>query len=120
MSMYFAQFANYVARASGHPLVFGTAAISLVLWLLSGPFFSFSDTWQLVMNTWTNVITFLMVFLIQNSQNREGSALQVKLDELIRVSAASNSFMAVEELSPEQIEKLRKRLEALAPRKPAE
>jgi low affinity Fe/Cu permease len=86
MSKKFAQFANYVAEVSGQPGVFGAAAVTVVLWLVTGPIFAYSDTWQLVMNSWTNVVTFLMVFVIQNSQNRDSSALQAKIDELIRAS----------------------------------
>jgi low affinity Fe/Cu permease len=82
--------------------------------MATGPFFSFSDTWQLVMNTWTNVATFLMVFLIQNSQNRDSSALQAKLDELIRTSAARNSLVGIERLTPEEIETIRQSVETLA------
>jgi low affinity Fe/Cu permease len=105
----FAQFANWVAAASGHPVVFVGAAITVILWLATGPFFAYSDTWQLVMNTWTNVVTFMMVFVIQNSQNRDSSALQAKLDELIRSSAARNSFVGIEQLTPEEIDTIRKR-----------
>jgi low affinity Fe/Cu permease len=79
-----------------------------VLWLATGPVFAYSDTWQLVMNTWTNVVTFLMVFLIQNSQNRDSSALQAKIDELIRSSAARNTFVGIEQLTPEEIDEIRK------------
>jgi low affinity Fe/Cu permease len=88
MTKKFGKFANWVAVASGHPVAFGIAMITVAVWLGTGPVFSFSDTWQLVMNTWTSVATFLMVFLIQNSQNRDSSAIQTKLDELIRSSAA--------------------------------
>jgi low affinity Fe/Cu permease len=109
MSKKFAQMANYVAEASGNPVVFAAAALTVLLWLVTGPLFSYSDTWQLVMNTWTNVVTFLMVFVIQNSQNRDSAALQAKLDELIRVSEARNTFVGIEQLTPEEIEKLRQR-----------
>jgi low affinity Fe/Cu permease len=114
MTKTFAHFANWVAVASGHPIVFGVAALTVVAWLVTGPFFSYSDTWQLVMNTWTNVATFLMVFLIQNSQNRDSSAIQAKLDELIRTSAARNSLVGIEKLTPEEIESVRKSVETLA------
>jgi low affinity Fe/Cu permease len=109
MAKQFAQMANYVAEASGNPVVFAVAALTVLLWLVTGPLFSYSDTWQLVMNTWTNVVTFLMVFVIQNSQNRDSAALQAKLDELIRVSEARNAFVGIEQLTPEEIEKLRQR-----------
>jgi low affinity Fe/Cu permease len=109
MTKNFTRFANWVAAASGHPIVFAGAAISVILWLATGPLFAYSDTWQLVMNTWTNVVTFLMVFVIQNSQNRDSSALQAKLDELIRSSAARNSFVGIEQLTPEEIETIRGR-----------
>jgi low affinity Fe/Cu permease len=80
MNKRFVQFANYVAEASGYPIVFAAAVLSVIVWLATGPAFQFSDTWQLVMNTVTSVITFLMVFLIQTSQNRDSTALQAKLD----------------------------------------
>jgi low affinity Fe/Cu permease len=108
MSKKFAQLANYVAEVSGNPGIFGAAALTVVLWLATGPVFAYSDTWQLVMNTWTNVVTFLMVFLIQNSQNRDSSALQAKIDELIRSSAARNTFVGIEQLTPEEIDEIRK------------
>jgi low affinity Fe/Cu permease len=84
--------------------VFAAAALTVLLWLVTGPFSAYSDTWQLVMNTWTNVVTFLMVFVIQDSQNRDSAALQAKIDELIRVSEARNSFVGIEQLTPEEIE----------------
>jgi low affinity Fe/Cu permease len=114
MTKAFAQFATWVSVASGHPIVFGVAILTVVVWLLTGPFFSYSDTWQLVMNTWTDVATFLMVFLIQNSQNRDNSAIQTKLDELIRTSAARNSLVGIEKLTPEEIERVRQSVETLA------
>jgi low affinity Fe/Cu permease len=114
MTKKFAQLANWVAVTSGHPVVFGFAIFTVVAWMVTGPFFSFSDTWQLVMNTWTNVATFLMVFLIQNSQNRDSSAIQAKLDELIRTGAARNSLVGIERLTPEEIETIRQSVEALA------
>lgn len=109
MSKLFVKLANYVAEASGHPTVFAAAIVTVLVWLVTGPIFSYSDTWQLVMNTWTNVVTFLMVFLIQNSQNRDSSAVQAKLDELIRVSKAKDMFVGIEHLTPEEIEIIRKR-----------
>ena len=114
MTEKFAHLANWVAVMSGHPAVFIFAILTVVAWMVTGPVFSYSDTWQLVMNTWTNVATFLMVFLIQNSQNRDSSALQAKIDELIRTSAARNSFVGIENLTPEEIESIRQNVEALA------
>jgi low affinity Fe/Cu permease len=88
------------------PVVFALAVASVVVWLLTGSVFRYSDTWQLMMNSWTNVVCFLMVFLIQNSQNRDSAALQVKLDELIRSSAAKSAFVGIEHLTENEIEKL--------------
>jgi low affinity Fe/Cu permease len=111
---FFADFATAVSRASGSPLVIAFSTLSVLAWLLTGPAFDYSDTWQLVMNTWTNVLTFLMVFLIQNSQNRDSAAIQLKLDELIRASEARNFLVGVEKLSEKEIEELKKRLETRA------
>jgi low affinity Fe/Cu permease len=108
MSKWFVNFANRVAETSGYPSVFVAAVVTVLVWLSTGPFFQFSDTWQLVMNTLTSVITFLMVFLIQTSQNRDSTALQAKLDELIRVSTAKNLFVGLEHLSPDEIEEIRR------------
>jgi low affinity Fe/Cu permease len=107
----FARSANYAAKLAGAPAVFVLALASVVIWVLSGPVFRYSDTWQLVMNTWPNVVCFLMVFLIQNSQNRDSAAFQVKLDELIRSSSAKNTFVGIEHLTEKEIEKLRDALE---------
>jgi low affinity Fe/Cu permease len=107
MNRWFVNFANRVAEASGYPSVFVVAVATVLIWLAAGPFFQFSDTWQLVMNTLTSVITFLMVFLIQTSQNRDSTALQAKLDELIRVSTGKNLFVGLEHLSPDEIEEIR-------------
>jgi low affinity Fe/Cu permease len=95
-------------RASGNPSVFIIAVKTLLIWLATGPFFQFSDTWQLVMNTLTSVVTFLMVFLIQTSQNRDSTAPQAKLDERIWVGAAQNMFVGLERLSPAEIEEIRR------------
>jgi low affinity Fe/Cu permease len=86
----------------------------VLLWAVTGPLFGFSDTWQLVINTGTTIVTFLMVFLIQNTQNRDGAAIQAKLDELIRASAAQNSFVGIEHLTEEEVEDFRRRCEARA------
>jgi low affinity Fe/Cu permease len=103
MSARFAQLANRVAGASGRPIVFGCATFSVILWAATGPLFGFSDGWQLLVNTATNLITFLMVFLIQNTQNRDSAAIQAKLDELIRVSEARDSYIGIERLTADQI-----------------
>jgi len=109
------QAARWTARATGHPLGFSLAALMIILWAASGPVFSFSDTWQLVINTTTTIITFLMVFLIQNTQNRDTEAMQVKLDELIRAMAgASNRLLNLEDLSEEEIDALREQYIQLA------
>ncbi len=86
----------------------------VLVWAASGPIFRFSDTWQLVINTGTTIVTFLMVFLIQNTQNRDGAAIQAKLDELIRVTAASNSFIGIEHLTEEEVNEFRTKCKAAA------
>src|SRR5512141_1829852 len=103
----FRQFSLKVAKQVGSPWAFVTALVVIAVWAFTGPIFHFSDTWQLVINTGTTIITFLMVFLIQNTQNRDAAAIQVKLDELIRVSAAKNFFVGIEHLSDEEIGRLR-------------
>ncbi len=104
----FDDFAHAVARLSGKPMVFGLACLLVLAWALTRPLFGFSQTWQLVINTGTTIVTFLMVFVLQNSQNRDGLALQAKLDELILVSSkAENAFIAAEQLSEGEIEHLR-------------
>jgi len=103
----FTRFSNAVAHAAGRPLTFVACLALIVGWAISGPIFGFSDTWQLVINTGTTVITFLMVFLIQNTQNRDGAAIQVKLDELIRASEARNLFVGIEHLTDDELEKVR-------------
>src|SRR4029434_9134629 len=105
---FFGRFATGAARAMGHPLAFLLAVLIIVVWAVTGPFFGFSDTWQLVINTGTTIVTFLMVFLIQNTQNRDSAAVQLKLDELIRASAhARNRLLTVEDLSEEELEELK-------------
>jgi len=113
----FHHFASWTARASGHPMAFAGACFVILLWGLTGPLFGFSDTWQLVINTSTTIITFLMVFVIQNSQNRDSAAIQIKLDELIRaVEGAHNAIIDLEELTDEELMRVRKRYRALAER----
>lgn len=114
VSQLFASVANSVARAAGRPSAFSLAALTIVIWLVAGPYYNYSDTWQLVINTGTTIITFLMVFLIQNSQNRDNAAIQVKLDELIRASAAHNFYIGIEHLTDEEIEQIRQRCEMRA------
>jgi low affinity Fe/Cu permease len=109
ISSFFGHVADHVSRAAGHPITFVFCWLLIVVWGASGPMFHFSDTWQLVINTGTTIVTFLMVFLIQNSQNREGAALQAKLDELIRSSAAQNAFIGIEHLTQEEVDAFRDR-----------
>ena len=104
MSALFTRFANATARCAGNPLTFIACLLLVALWAASGPLFEFSDTWQLVINTSTTIITFLMVFLIQNTQNRDSSAIQAKLDELIRAGVdASNQFIGIEHLTDKEL-----------------
>jgi low affinity Fe/Cu permease len=111
----FTRFAKWTARASGRPTAFAAAAGVIVVWAVTGPLFGFSDTWQLVINTGTTIITFLMVFLIQNTQNRDTEALQVKLDELIRVTEGAHLVLLdLEELDDRQLDKVRSNYERLA------
>lgn len=113
----FDRFARHGARVAGHPVAFAAAAAIIVLWIVSGPVFGFSDTWQLVINTATTIVTFLMVFVIQNTQNRDGEAVQIKLDELIRAAeGAHNSLLDLEELSEGELEKIREEYLTLAER----
>ncbi len=108
-SKIFTRFATFVAHATGRPITFVCCVCAIGIWALCGPIFHFSDTWQLVINTSTTIITFLQVFLIQNTQNRDGAAIQAKLDELIRASAAHNRFIGIEDLTEEELAALRKR-----------
>ncbi len=111
----FQKFARTVVRTSGHPMAFGLAIGVIVLWLLTGPFFHFGNTWLLVIDTVANIITFLMIFLIRNAQNRESEAVQLKLDELIRATKeARNTLLDIEELSEVELDKIKTRFERLA------
>ena len=113
MSILFTRFANSVAHAAGKPVTFVLCCAAIVAWAASGPMFGFSDTWQLVINTGTTIVTFLMVFLIQNTQNRDGAAIQAKLDELLRATeAARNEFVGLEHLTEEEVEAVRRQCEA--------
>ena len=115
MEHLFTRFANSVSRAAGRPLTFVICCCSIVLWAATGPLFGFSDTWQLAVNTSTTIITFLMVFLIQNTQNRDGAAIQAKLDELLRaLSDARNEFIGIEHLTEEELDEIRKDIERAA------
>ena len=111
----FDRFAKGTSRTVGHPATFAAAALIIVVWAITGPIFGFSNTWQLAINTGTTIITFLMVFLIQNTQTRDGTAVQLKLDELIRaIEGAHNGLLDLEELSDEDLDRLRAHFEALA------
>lgn len=114
-SAWYSRFAKAAAHFCGRPRVFTLAVAVIAVWLVTGPVFGFSDTWQLVINTGTTIITFLMVFLIQNTQNRDTEAIQVKLDELIRATkGAHNALLDLEELEEEQLDAFKIRYQALA------
>jgi low affinity Fe/Cu permease len=111
----YSAFSQAFSRASGQPVAFGAAVTLVALWIVSGPVFHFSDTWQLVMNTISSIVTFLMVFVIQNTQNRSTDAIQVKLDELIATNhGAHDSLLDLEELEDDDVVKLRERYLVLA------
>src|SRR6186997_480620 len=104
------------SHATGHALAFIICCVIVIVWAATGPIFGFSDTWQLIINTGTTIVTFLMVFLIQNTQNRDGAAIQAKLDELILVTAAENSFIGIEHLTEEEVNEFRKKCKTAAAR----
>ena len=113
-SSWFTRLAKRTAQLAGRPAAFGLATVTILVWLVAGPLFGFSDTWQLVINTGTTIVTFLMVFLIQNTQNRDTAAIQIKLDELIRVTKGHNALMNLEELDDDELERFRRKYEKLA------
>ena len=115
MRRFFNLCATKISTAAGQPLTFITAVAVIMIWAVTGPLFHYSDTWQLIINTGTTIVTFLMVFLIQNSQNRDAAAMQAKLDELLRaVDKAREKFIGIEHLTDQQIELIRSALERYA------
>jgi len=109
---FFTTCATRIATAAGQPLTFTIALLVILVWAVTGPIFHYSDTWQLIINTGTTIVTFLMVFLIQNSQNRDAAAMQAKLDEMLRaIEAAREQFIGIEHLTDKQIEEIRCALE---------
>lgn len=115
LSYLFGKFANHVAQWSGHPATFALAVLSLLVWAGFGPFLGYSENWQLIVNTGTTICTFLMVFVIQNSQNRDSRAAQIKLDEIIRaIKGARNTMIDLEELTDEELKLLHKKFSLLA------
>ncbi len=112
---WFGRFSKRAAYVTGLPITFFVALAIIAIWAVTGPIFQFNDTWQLVINTGTTIITFLMVFLIQNAQNRDSAAIQLKLDELIRViEDAHKSLMDLEELEEEELEQIKSKYQAIA------
>jgi low affinity Fe/Cu permease len=107
MKGFFSRFSALCAHVAGHPMTFCASALLIIIWGVTGPYFHYSDTWQLVANTATSLITFLMVFLIQSSQNRDGAAIQAKLDELIRAGNAENRFVGIDFLTEDEVNELR-------------
>ena len=111
----FTRFAKKTSTYTGRPVTFIIAVLVIVVWACTGPLFNYSDTWQLVINTGTTIITFLMVFLIQNTQNRDTEALQIKLDELIRaMDAANNTLLDLEEMDDKELDRIRETYQKLA------
>ena len=113
MTHLFERISHRVAFAAGQPQAFILASLIIIVWAATGPLFDWSDTWQLVINTGTTIVTFLMVFLIQNAQNRDGSAIQAKLDELIRASHARNQFIGIEHLTGAELMALTEKIEQI-------
>ena len=112
MDHFFTRIAAKIAAAVGQPIAFILAVTAIILWAVTGPMFAFSDTWQLMVNTSTTIITFLMVFLIQNAQNRDAAAMQAKLDELLRaVESARNDYIGIEHLTEKELEEIRADIE---------
>jgi len=116
LNKWFTHIAEAVSHAAGHAIAFIICCVIVIIWAATGPIFGFSDTWQLIINTGTTIVTFLMVFLIQNTQNRDGAAIQAKLDELILVTAAENSFIGIEHLTEEEVNEFRKKCKTAAER----
>ena len=115
LAEHFSKFAQRTALWTGHPIAFLLAAALIAVWIVTGPVFHYSDTWQLVINTGTTIVTFLMVFLIQNTQNRDTMAIQLKLSELVlAMKGAQNKYAAIEDLSDEELEKLHEEFRARA------
>ena len=114
-SSFFNRFAKWTARATGRPIAFALAIVVIIIWAATGPIFGFSDTWQLVINTGTTIVTFLMVFLLQNTQYRDSEAIQIKLDELIRaMEGAHNALLELEELDEKDLDRIRAEYRKLA------
>lgn len=112
MNQLFTRFSSVMSFAAGQPLAFILAVVVVIVWSVTGPLFSYSETWQLIINTGTTIVTFLMVFLIQNGQNRDSAAMQAKLDELVRaVRSAREEFIGIEHLTEKEITKIRDELE---------
>src|ERR1044071_3388019 len=113
LAQQFSRFSHTISVWTGHPLAFLVAVLLVIVWVLTGPIFHYSDTWQLVINTGTTIVTFLMVFLIQNTQNRDTLAIQLKLSELVlAMKGAENKFAAIEDLTDEELEELHKECRA--------
>src|SRR5438067_1774045 len=111
---FFSEFSKRVAKKAGTSAIFFVAVGIVLLWIITGPLFHFSDTWQLVINTGTTIITFLMVFIIQNTQNRDTEALQLKIDELLRISTGHNALLDIEELTEEELDLIKSEYARLA------